>query len=461
MRLRPGLPFRAIALVLSGGGALGAYEVGVLRVIKAIGLNASIVGATSVGAFNALAWIAHDGDSRPLEDVWASLRPPDIGIRWGVLGLRGIGSFLVAFGAAEALLLLAGLPELETIGSLANRTQIGGYVRISGALELLAWLSVVLAGVAAIRLSGPIDEWLDHSLSATRDERLQHWLGWGLVVWFGLYLAALTFHLPWPLRFHIVALLAGSLLWLAQRPGPLRTWLGPIWLRLMPETGGRGLWRNAARRRLLRDLVRTGNPERLTQREPLIMISACDLATGGITFFVNRWPDPPGFEQALAEAQCDVAIARDSREMVEAAVASSAVPVLYVPVTLRGREYVDGGLFANQPLAAVTAAGADAILLVLVSPSRGPRPVSPQTNLVEIAGRLSELANWRDLHAELRRLPPEFSRDGQPARVCVVEPETPLEGGMFDFDPARASQLVARGEADAWRALLDAGWVIE
>src|SRR5262249_39197296 len=152
MRLRPGLPFRAIALVLSGGGALGAYEVGVLRVLTTAGLKASIVGATSVGAFNALAWIAHDGDSRPLEDVWSSLRPPDIGIRWGMLGLRGIGSFLVAFGAAEALLLLAGLPELQTIGSLANRTQIGGYVRISGALELLAWLSVILVGVAAIRM---------------------------------------------------------------------------------------------------------------------------------------------------------------------------------------------------------------------------------------------------------------------------------------------------------------------
>jgi hypothetical protein len=87
--------------------------------------------------------------------------------------------------------------------------------------------------------------------------------------------------------------------------------------------------------------------------------------------------------------------------------------------------------------------------------------VSPQTNLVEIAGRLSELANWRDLHAELRRLPPEFTREGQPARVCVVEPETPLEGGMFDFDPSRASELVARGEADAWRALVGAGWVVE
>ena len=48
---------------------------------------------------------------------------------------------------------------------------------------------------------------------------------------------------------------------------------------------------------------------------------------------------------------------------------------------------------------------------------------------------------------------------GTPARVCVVEPDTALAGGVLGFDPALASQHMTRGETDAWRALARAGWI--
>ena len=51
-RLRPDLPFSRPAVVLSGGGALGAYEVGVLRVLEAVGLRPAIVAGVSIGALN-------------------------------------------------------------------------------------------------------------------------------------------------------------------------------------------------------------------------------------------------------------------------------------------------------------------------------------------------------------------------------------------------------------------------
>ena len=53
-RLRPDLPFSRPAVVLSGGGALGAYEVGVLRVLEAVGLRPAIVAGVSIGALNAV-----------------------------------------------------------------------------------------------------------------------------------------------------------------------------------------------------------------------------------------------------------------------------------------------------------------------------------------------------------------------------------------------------------------------
>ena len=42
-RLRADLPYRRIALVLSGGGALGAYEIGVLKVLERLALVPSLV----------------------------------------------------------------------------------------------------------------------------------------------------------------------------------------------------------------------------------------------------------------------------------------------------------------------------------------------------------------------------------------------------------------------------------
>jgi predicted acylesterase/phospholipase RssA len=135
------------------------------------------------------------------------------------------------------------------------------------------------------------------------------------------------------------------------------------------------------------------------------------------------------------------------------------LPVLFEPVRFHGDEYLDAGLFSNQPLHAVVADGADAILLVLVSPSAGPRALPRHANLIELGMRISELANWRDLQTELARLSPGWAREGDPARVCVVEPESPLPGSQFFFDPAIMAELIRRGEADAWRALERSGWI--
>src|SRR5206468_3609726 len=108
-----------------------------------------------------------------------------------------------------------------------------------------------------------------------------------------------------------------------------------------------------------------------------------------------------------------------------------------------------------------------------VSPSGGPPPPERDPNLVEVAGRLLEIANWRDLQTELRLLPPEWEAGNTspsesaaesvaraPARVCVIEPDAALPGGIYGFSPERAGELIRRGEADAWAALVRAGWIV-
>ena len=67
---------RKTALVLSGGGARGAYEVGVVKALTRQGINFDLVIGTSIGAINA-AFVAQ-GDMERWQNVWYRLRTSDI-----------------------------------------------------------------------------------------------------------------------------------------------------------------------------------------------------------------------------------------------------------------------------------------------------------------------------------------------------------------------------------------------
>lgn len=71
---------RPVALVLGGGGSLGALHVGMLQVLAEAGVRPDVVIGTSVGAING-ALIAERGLSAAvpeLEQVWRSLRRRDV-----------------------------------------------------------------------------------------------------------------------------------------------------------------------------------------------------------------------------------------------------------------------------------------------------------------------------------------------------------------------------------------------
>lgn len=64
------------ALILSGGGARGAYECGVYKALWDRGIVPDVLVGTSVGAINAAA-IAQGTDPQTLIDMWLSLSTPD------------------------------------------------------------------------------------------------------------------------------------------------------------------------------------------------------------------------------------------------------------------------------------------------------------------------------------------------------------------------------------------------
>lgn len=459
--LRPDLPFRRIALVLSGGGALGAYEVGVLRALEAAGLRPSILAGVSVGAVNAVMWLANGFRTAPLEQVWAALRPSSVGLRWVTLLMRAVGGFVMAFAGVQIALTITGSAALSPRMLFVAPGAISEIATM--VLDVLAWFAVLLVGASIVRGSRQAEDTLAR-LSPHRDpHRLQRWFGRGLVAAAIVHLFIWVSGIPWPLRFSALLLLLGALIWVANRPGQAGDRMRRMFLRLLPETEGRGLWGSDARRRLIQRVVEAGDPGALVGGETHLIVSALGIESGQMSYFVN-WADPSdSFRARIAQAVGEVMPLRTPEAIIEAAVASSAIPAVFAPVRIGKREFLDGGVFTNQPLHAVLADDADAIVVVLASPSSGPPKPPHLPNLFEMAGRLLEIANWRDLQTELRALPADWAPGtgdgGATARVCLVEPETVLPGGIYGFSPANSAELKRRGERDAWRALATAGWL--
>jgi predicted acylesterase/phospholipase RssA len=455
--LRRHWPFRRLAVVLSGGGALGAYEVGVLKALDAVGLAPAIVIGLSVGAINAVVWTAHGFHSGALERAWSRIGPASVGMHWTSLAVRLAGLFLTLFAAVEIVLSVMGSSALSVAHLFGPREGAGAAA--SALFDVLAWALVGAAGYALARAAREVESRLAHLSARVEPRRWHRWTGRMLLAGAGLHLVAWAFDWPWPHRFGATVLVIGGLLWLLNRRGRTGEWMRRAVVRLLPESGGRGLWGGLARKRLLESLVSGGNPGRLVDRGVHLMVNALGLASGRMCYFVN-WPDPsPEFRASMERALADVQVVTTPREVIRAAAASSAMPILFRPVRIGGREFLDAGMFSSRAIHAAIADGADAILVVLLSPAMFPRAVRGGRHLFEVGAWLLALGNWRDLRSELLMLPAPWTREGDPAPLCVVEPDDPLPGGMLRLDPRDAAQLMARGEDDAWRALERAGWV--
>ncbi len=102
------------AFVLSGGGNLGAVQVGMLRGLLEAGITPDVVVGTSIGALNG-AFLAGHGDVPGMEalgGLWASIRRPDVfpvSVRSLVRGVLGHQHFLFDSLGLRTLLTRAGV----------------------------------------------------------------------------------------------------------------------------------------------------------------------------------------------------------------------------------------------------------------------------------------------------------------------------------------------------------------
>jgi NTE family protein len=108
------------AFVLSGGGSLGAVQVGMLQALAAHGIEPDLLVGTSAGALNA-AWVAAHGTSTEslagLERVWSGLRRGDVFPLDPRTALRGLVGRSAGLFRADRLRDLvtayAGIDEIE------------------------------------------------------------------------------------------------------------------------------------------------------------------------------------------------------------------------------------------------------------------------------------------------------------------------------------------------------------
>jgi NTE family protein len=97
-----------VAFVLSGGGSLGAVQVGMLQALADHGVHPDLIIGTSVGALNGVFLAARSSREglSALEEIWRSLRRKDVfpmGPLQGAFGYYGLRNWLVRPASLERL----------------------------------------------------------------------------------------------------------------------------------------------------------------------------------------------------------------------------------------------------------------------------------------------------------------------------------------------------------------------
>src|SRR5947209_9291417 len=352
---RPAEFHSRVGVVLSGGGAKGAYEAGVLMAFADAEVPTHIITATSIGSINAASYAGDCngcvGNAENLVRSWMDLTPALLGIDWSryifilaglIAASAGIANFLWGWLADNGIYLHAHHPRLT-------------------------WFSLAAAGVGILFFADKLS-YIGHlALNMVRGRRWQPdrrkaWISLlaNLMVW-GFVVIFLTFtHLHLPLREKQLVELSAPLPVLAAIAfcwGFWRVFRGRLsrishrFLRLPLRTG---LFPNFERTKFLRARI---SESKLRNSPIRVLMTATDLHTGAVHFFSNTQPDEllrdPNVSREFVQSQVEC-----PRDLVQAAVASSSYTFAFEAVPIGNRLWTDGGIVSNQPISPAIRLGA-------------------------------------------------------------------------------------------------------
>ncbi|MBB5894208.1 patatin-like phospholipase family protein [Kutzneria kofuensis] len=179
--------------------------------------------------------------------------------------------------------------------------------------------------------------------------------------------------------------------------------------------------------------------ERLRIRDGVrVVVAAVEECSGEVVHFTNSAPPGSGFTEVQLT--------------VDHLMAGAAAPILFPPVHIDGRTYVDAGMVANTPLRPAMAYEPETVVVVTSSCGRqSGEPASLGDALGLAFENVARFAVLRD-YEHTRQLA-ELRPGGTP-RFVLVEPTDEFEvSGFARFDPDVARTVVAHGRAQARAAL--------
>ncbi|MCU1255483.1 MAG: hypothetical protein JWM83_1782 [Candidatus Angelobacter sp.] len=465
---RPAAFSSRVGVVLSGGGARGAYEAGVLMAFQDAQVPTHIIAATSVGSINAASFAAHAeglvGRAEPLVDAWMELTPATLGIDWSryifllaglVAASAGIGNFLWLWMRDRGIFLQTVHPKFTWFAL--------GVAGISILLfaDKLSYVGYV--GLKYVRKRDWEPDWRKTLVSFGANV-----LVWGFIV---LFLGFTYIHLPLdgdgsfrmtphvPMIFAI--LIALGLYRLLQDP---LSKLSHRFLRMPLRTG---LFPNFDRIKFLRARI---PDDKLRNSAIRVIMTATDIQRGAARFFSNATVDTlvndPGANEEFVRREVE-----NPQDLVLSAVASSAYTFAYEAVTMEGRLWTDGGIMTNQPVLPALRLGADVLFLVLIAPLEGADQNQPIKTFLDVGVHAVDILISKNFKSDIAMLtninrlcaiyagemgvkPEQLELEiGKQhyrfVKFFNIAPEKPLPAAALDFDSQIISPIIVQGYRDA------------
>lgn len=464
-----------VGVVLSGGGARGAYEAGALMAFQDAGVPTHIITASSVGSINAASYAAHAegwvGKADSLVQSWIDLTPATLGIDWSryililaglVAATAGLGNFVWELLKEKGIYLHAHHPKIT-------------------------WLALAAAGVVILFFSDK----LSYIFYVARN-RFQHrrwqadrrkaWISLGanllVLAFLVLFLGFTHLHLmssaenrtvefSAPLPLVLLALVLWGLYRVLREP---ISRLSHKFLRLPLRTG---LFPNFERTKFLRARI---PQNKLANSAIRVIMTATDIQHGTGRFFSNASPEvlarDPGVNEQFVRREVE-----RPPDLVQAAVASSSYTFAYEAVPMEGRLWTDGGIMTNQPVMPALRLGADVVFLVLLTPLTGGDDSGEIQTFLDVGVHAVDILISKNFKsdilvlnninhlcsvyaAELGVKPEQLELEVgtehyRYVRSFTVAPEAPLPALALDFDGEIIGPIIVQGYKDASRVIQD------
>jgi predicted acylesterase/phospholipase RssA len=464
---------RRIGVVLSGGGARGAYEAGVLLAFGHAQLPTHVISAASIGSINAASYVANSeglvGNAENLVDSWSELTPAVVGIEWFryIFVLTG----LIAASAGFGNLLLAWIKEHHVVFVHTEHPS-------------LAWLALGIAGTSVLFFHHELSYLsyvIGHRLKQRRWKpdpiKLKQSLVANLMVWgcVSLFLAIAHVHLfaldlidedTRPTTFLLIGIFTlcgiAGVIFRERLSRFSRTFI-----RLPLRSG---LFANYERTRFLRGRIPV---ERLRAAAIQTIFTATDVQAGVERFFSNQSREKLAVDRRIDPQFIDEV--EDVNDTMMAVIASSAFSIVYETVPLGEHMYTDGGIVANQPIRPAVRMGADVVFLVMVEPRKqshhevktfldvGIRALDilMSQNLKADLKTLSTINRQCEYHAAKLGVRPEqlVMKNGYRAfsylKTIVIAPDEDIAATPLDFDGDVTAPAIVQGYRDGITAVLD------